>query len=116
MKTIIGRVYDIVKVNDIVSLVIIRQRHYDKMNFVALTCIGRWKRNIEELNLKAKDKFKGNIRYRSNEVKGRWFTDILMEECIRVDEPKKNNVKVVSNNLFKETEDGTIDLETGELF
>lgn len=106
--TIKGRIYDIVVKNDYVLQVIIRKKYYDKLEFVCLTAIGKWKKNIEQLGLKPKDKIKGNIKLKSNQFNDKWYSDIMLCECVR-------DEKVVAAPKVKQTEQGLIDLETGEL-
>lgn len=97
---ITGRIYDIVHLNDKVSQIILRKRDKGKYELAAINVIGWWKdKAINELELKPKDKIKANIRIRSNEYKGKYYTEAVCREIYLVE---KAPIK--------------FDAKTGELF
>ena len=62
------------------------------------------------MKLKMKDKIRGNIYLKSKLYNGKYYTDISFNEIYLV-EP----APVKMNSLFTETEDGYVDIDTGEL-
>jgi hypothetical protein len=106
-----GRIYDIVQVNDMVAQIILKKKDKDKIVPVAITIKGYWKdKALKDMKVKMKDKIRGNLYFKSNLYKGKWYTDVFFREIYLV-EP----APVKMSELFLETEDGLIDTETGEL-
>jgi hypothetical protein len=96
---ITGRIFDIIHVNDKVSQIILRKKDRGKYELSALTIIGWWKDKAFEQDLKPKDKIKANFRIRSNEHKGRYYSEAICRE-----------IYVVEKAPIK------FDKKTGELF
>jgi len=106
-----GRIFDIVHVNEKVSQIILRKKDKDKIVPVAITVIGYWKdKALNELKLKPKDKIRGNLYLKSSLWKGKYYTEAFFREVYLV-EPAP--VKI-GENLFQ-TDEGIVDLESGEL-
>ena len=104
-----GRIFDIVHVNDKVSQIILRKKDKDKIVPVAVKVMGYWKEKaFNELKLKPKDKIKGNLYLKSSLYQGKYYTDVFFREIYLV-EPAPVNM-----NLFH-TEDGVVDLDSGEI-
>jgi hypothetical protein len=107
-----GRIFDIIHVNDKVSQIILRKKDKDKIVPVSISVFGYWKdKAFKELKLKPKDKIRGQLYLKSNLYNGRYYTDAFFREIFLV-EPAP--VKMNTHNLFI-TEEGTVDLESGEL-
>ena len=83
---ITGRIYEIVHINDKVSQIVLRKRDKGKYELAAITVIGWWKdKAINELQLQPKDKIKANIRIRSNEFKGKYYSEAICREIYVVE-------------------------------
>jgi len=101
---ITGRIYDIVIITDTIAQIIIRKKDKDKIYPVAIKVMGYWKdKAIKELNLKPKDKIKGNIYMRSKLYNGKYYTDVFFREIFVIE---KAPIKL--NELFVDTETGEI--------
>ena len=106
-----GRIFDIVHINDNVTQIVLRKKDKDKIVPVAITVMGYWKdKAFNEMKLKLKDKIRGNLHLKSNIWKGKYYTDAYFREIYLI-EPAP--VKM-GDNLFQ-TEDGLVDMDSGEL-
>ena len=106
-----GRIFDIIEVNDKVAQIVLKKKYKDKIVPVAITVFGYWKdKALKEIKLKMKDKIRGNIYLKSRLYNGKYYTDVSFNEIFLV-EP----APVKMNGLFTETEDGYVDIDTGEL-
>ena len=110
----IGRIYDIVEVNEKVATIILRKKMSGKIVPVAISLFGYWKdKALKELKLRPKDKIKGNIYIKSKQWNNKWYTDVYFKEIILVEPaPVKMNG---AQELFTDDEGFSIDAGTGEL-
>ena len=84
--------------------IIIRKKDKDKIYPVAIKVMGYWKdKAIKELNLKPKDKIKGNIYMRSKLYNGKYYTDVFFREIFVIEK-----APIKFNELFVDTETGEI--------
>ena len=113
---ITGRIFDIVTVSDNVAQIVLRKKLADKIVPVAVTVFGYWKdKAIRDMKLKPKDKIKGNLYLKSRIYNGKYYTDVFFKEILLVEEHIKTRINGGSEqNLFK-TDDGLVDLDTGEI-
>jgi len=108
---IVGRIFDIVVLNDKVAQVVLRKKVSDKVVPVAITVFGYWKdRIINEMKLKPKDKIKGNVYMKSKLYNGKYYTDVYFKEVYLIEE----GPKAMASGLFQ-TDQGIVDEETGEI-
>lgn len=117
---IVGRIYDIVVINEKVAQIVLKKKMNDKIVPVAITVFGYWKdRALKEMNLKMKDKIKGNVYMKSKIYNGKYYTDVYFKEVYLVDETPPKPITAAAGDLFKEnivdTEDGMVDTDTGEM-
>ena len=111
---ITGRIFDIVHVSDTIAKIILRKKDRGKYELAAITVIGWWRdKAINELQLKPKDKIKANIRIRSKEVNGKYYTDVICREIYVVE--NSSGKYYPENTLFDEETGEVIDDETGEI-
>lgn len=109
---IVGRIYEIVSVSDMVSQIILRKKVRDKIVPVAISVIGYWKDKMISMNLKPKDKIRANFYMKSRMWNGKWYTDVYFRE---IDLIEKAPIKIGGNrSLFELNEedihdDGFID-------
>lgn len=109
---ITGRIFDIVVITEKVAQIVLKKKMNEKIVPVAISVFGYWKdRALNEMKLKPKDKIKGNVYMKSNIFKGKYYTDVYFKEIILVEEGPKN---MSSSNLFQ-TNEGLVDIDTGEL-
>jgi hypothetical protein len=95
---IVGRIYDIVVVNDKVAQIILRKKMNDKIVPIAISLFGYWKDKIFEMKLKPKDKIKANIYMKSKIWNGKWYTDVYFRQVYLIEEaPRPMNER----NLFE---------------
>ena len=110
---ITGRIYEIVHISDTIAKIVLRKRDRGKYELAAITVCGWWRdKALIDLNLKPKDKIKANIRIRSKEVNGKYYTDVVCREVYLVEE---NNNTENTHTLFDEETGEVIDDETGEI-
>jgi len=108
---IVGRIFDIVVLNDKVAQIVLRKKVSDKVVPVAITVFGYWKdRIINEMKLKPKDKIKGNVYMKSKLYNGKYYTDVYFKEVYLIEE----GPKAMGSGLFQ-TDQGLVDEETGEI-
>lgn len=123
-----GKIFDIVQDGEKSAKIILRKKDRDKIVFVAVTVFGYWRdKAINEMKLRPKDKIKGNLHIKSNEWKGKWYTDISFREIYLVEAaPVKMNgnlfeqpaADVATNEddgLMVEVEGNLVDSDTGEV-
>ena len=109
---ITGRIFDIVIINDKVAQIVLKKKLSDKIVPVAISVFGYWKtRALEEMKVKMKDKIRGNVYLKSKIYNGKYYTDIFFKEIHFCEEKPNNNT-----GMFIKSDDGLIDVETGELF
>ena len=108
---IVGRIFDIVVLNDKVAQIVLRKKVSDKVVPVAITVFGYWKdRIINQMKLKPKDKIKGNVYMKSKLYNGKYYTDVYFKEVYLIEE----GPKAMGSGLFQ-TDQGLVDEETGEI-
>jgi hypothetical protein len=99
-----GRIFDIINVNEKVSQIVINKKdNKGKVIPITISVVGFWKDKI--MNLKQKDKIRGNLYMKSNLYNGKYYTDVQFKE-IDLIEPAP--IKLSSTTLF-------VDKETGEI-
>lgn len=104
-----GRIYDIVIVSDMVAQIVFKKKDKDKYILVAISVIGFWKNKaLNEMNLKKKDKVKGNLYLKSRIYNDKYYTDVYFRELYLV-EPAPVDMNGI---LF--VDGRKIDTDTGE--
>ena len=99
-----GRIFEIIVVNEKVAQIVINKKdNKGKVIPITISVVGFWKDKI--LNLKQKDKIRGNLYMKSNLYNGKYYTDVQFKE-IDLIEPAP--VKMGTTTLF-------VDKETGEI-
>lgn len=101
---ITGRVFEVIVVSDKVAQIIINKKDSKGKSIpIAISVVGFWKDKI--MNIKPKDKIRGNIYIKSNLYNGKYYTDVQFKE---VDILEQAPIKI-SSNMF------LVDKETGEV-
>ena len=101
---ITGRVFEVIIVNDKVAQIIINKKDSSgKIIPIAISVVGFWKDKI--MNLKQKDKIRGNLYFKSNMYNGKYYTDVQFKEIEIIE---KAPIKMSSNTFL-------VDKETGEV-
>jgi hypothetical protein len=101
---ITGRIFDIIFLNEKVAQIVINKKDSKgKVIPITISVVGFWKDKI--MNLKQKDKIRGNLYMKSNLYNGKYYTDVQFKE-IDLIEPAP--IKMSSTTLF-------VDKETGEI-
>jgi len=99
-----GRIFEIIVVNEKVAQIVLNKKdNKGKVIPVTISVVGFWKDKI--MNLKQKDKIRGNLYMKSNLYNGKYYTDVQFKE-IDLIEPAP--VKMGTTTLF-------VDKETGEI-
>jgi hypothetical protein len=99
-----GRIFEIIVVNEKVAQIVLNKKDSKgKVIPITISVVGFWKDKI--LNLKQKDKIRGNLYMKSNLYNGKYYTDVQFKE-IDLIEPAP--VKMGTTTLF-------VDKETGEI-
>lgn len=99
-----GRIFEIIVVNEKVAQIVINKKdNKGKVIPITISVVGFWKDKI--LNLKQKDKIRGNLYMKSNLYNGKYYTDVQFKE-IDLIEPAP--IKMGTTTLF-------VDKETGEI-
>jgi hypothetical protein len=99
-----GRIFEIIVVNEKVAQIVLNKKdNKGKVIPITISVVGFWKDKI--LNLKQKDKIRGNLYMKSNLYNGKYYTDVQFKE-IDLIEPAP--VKMGTTTLF-------VDKETGEI-
>lgn len=102
-----GRIFEIIIVNEkVVQIIINKKDKNGKVIPIAVSVIGYWKdKVIKEMNLRQKDKIRGNLYLKSNLYNGKYYTDVQFKE---IDLIEAAPIKMTSTTLF-------VDKETGEI-
>lgn len=100
-----GRIYEIITVGDKVSQIILRKKVKDKIVPVAISVFGYWKDKMVAMNLKPKDKIRGNLYLKSKIWNGKYYTDVFFTA---IDLLEKAPVKINERNLFETQEEETV--------
>ena len=99
-----GRIFEIIVVNEKVAQIVLNKKDSKgKVIPITISVVGFWKDKI--MNLKQKDKIRGNLYMKSNFYNGKYYTDVQFKE-IDLIEPAP--VKMGTTTLF-------VDKETGEI-
>jgi hypothetical protein len=99
-----GRIFEIIVVNEKVAQIVLNKKDSKgKVIPITISVVGFWKDKI--MNLKQKDKIRGNLYMKSNLYNGKYYTDVQFKE-IDLIEPAP--VKMGTTTLF-------VDKETGEI-
>jgi len=99
-----GRIFEIIVVNEKVAQIVINKKdNKGKVIPITISVVGFWKDKI--MNLKQKDKIRGNLYMKSNLYNGKYYTDVQFKE-IDLIEPAP--IKMGTTTLF-------VDKETGEI-
>ena len=99
-----GRIFEIIVVNEKVAQIVLNKKdNKGKVIPITISVVGFWKDKI--MNLKQKDKIRGNLYMKSNLYNGKYYTDVQFKE-IDLIEPAP--VKMGTTTLF-------VDKETGEI-
>ena len=108
-----GRIYDIVIVSDLVANIVLKKKVNNKIVPVSIAIYGYWKdKALKEMNLKPKDKIKGNLYLKSRLYNGKWYTDVYFKEIIVTE---RAPVKLKAGELFDTDSGQKIDENTGEI-
>jgi hypothetical protein len=84
---LVGRIFDIVSINEKVAQIVLKKKIGDKIVPVAVSVFGFWKdKALNELKLKPKDKIKGNLYLKSKLYNGRYYTDVYFKDVLVVEE------------------------------
>jgi hypothetical protein len=99
-----GRIFEIIILNEKVAQIVINKKDSKgKVIPITISVVGFWKDKI--MNLRQKDKIRGNLYMKSNLYNGKYYTDVQFKE-IDLIEPAP--IKMSSTTLF-------VDKETGEI-
>jgi hypothetical protein len=99
-----GRIFEIIVINEKVAQIVINKKdNKGKVIPITISVVGFWKDKI--LNLKQKDKIRGNLYMKSNLYNGKYYTDVQFRE---IDLLEPAPIKMSSTTLF-------VDKETGEI-
>jgi hypothetical protein len=99
-----GRIFEIIVVNEKVAQIVLNKKdNKGKVIPITISVVGFWKDKI--LNLKQKDKIRGNLYMKSNLYNGKYYTDVQFKE---IDLIEAAPVKMGTTTLF-------VDKETGEI-
>jgi hypothetical protein len=102
---IVGRIYEIIIVSQGVAKIIIKKKMKNKVVPVAVSLLGYWKDKMMDMNLKPKDKIKGNLYMESRLYKDKWYTDLYFNEIYLIENAP---IKMGSTNLFYDKETGEV--------
>jgi len=112
VMVITGRIFDIVVINPKVAQIVLKKKMNEKIVPVAISVLGYWKdRALNDMKLKLKDKIKANVYMKSKLYNGKYYTDVYFKEIMLVEEAPK----VMNGSSLFNTEEGLVDLETGEI-
>lgn len=115
---LVGRIFDIVIINDKVAQIVLRKKLNDKVVPVAISIFGYYKdKALKELKIKAKDKIKGNIYMKSKLYNGKYYTDIYFKDIFMVEKSIPSNNTLFDTDRKNDIEDLVmVDKNTGEIF
>jgi hypothetical protein len=102
---IVGRIYEIIVVSQGVAKIIIKKKMKNKVVPVAISLLGYWKDKMMDMNLKPKDKIKGNLYIESRLYKDKWYTDLYFNEIYLIENAP---IKMGSTSLFYDKETGEV--------
>jgi hypothetical protein len=101
---ITGRIFEIIFVSSKVAQIVINKKDSSgKVIPITISVVGFWKDKI--MNLKQKDKIRGNLYLKSNLYNGKYYTDVQFKEI----EVLEHAPIKMSNNVY------LVDKETGEI-
>lgn len=111
---LVGRIFDIVVINEKVAQLVLKKKIADKVVPVAVSIFGYWKdRALNDMKLKPKDKIKGNLYLKSKIYNGKYYTDVFFKEVYLIEEAPKPMKR--TGDLFIDTPDGIVDTSSGEI-
>jgi hypothetical protein len=115
---LVGRIFDIVIINDKVAQIVLRKKLNDKIVPVAISVFGYYKdKALKDLKLKAKDKIKGNIYLKSKLYNGKYYTDIYFKDIFVVEKAPTNGQTLFDKEEKNDSDDLImVDKNTGEIF
>jgi hypothetical protein len=101
---ITGRIFDIIVVSEKVAQIVINKKDSKgKLIPIAISVVGFWK--DKAMNLKQKDKIRGNLYFKSNLYNGKYYTDVQFKE---IDILERAPINMSQRTLL-------VDVETGEI-
>jgi hypothetical protein len=101
---ITGRIFDIIVVSEKVAQIVINKKDSKgKVIPITISVVGFWK--DKAMNLKQKDKIKGNLYLKSNLYNGKYYTDVQFKE---IDILERAPINMSQRTLL-------VDVETGEI-
>jgi hypothetical protein len=101
---ITGRIFDIIVVSEKVAQIVINKKDSKgKVIPIAISVVGFWK--DKAMNLKQKDKIRGNLYMKSNLYNGKYYTDVQFKE---IDVLEQAPINLSQRTLL-------VDVETGEI-
>jgi hypothetical protein len=101
---ITGRIFDIIVVSEKVAQIVINKKDSNgKVIPIAISVVGFWK--DKAMNLKQKDKIRGNLYFKSNLYNGKYYTDVQFKE---IDVLEQAPINLSQRTLL-------VDVETGEI-
>jgi hypothetical protein len=99
-----GRIFDIIFPNEKVAQIVINKKdNKGKVIPITISVVGFWK--DKAMNLKQKDKIRGNLYLKSNLYNGKYYTDVQFKE---IDLLEPAPIRMSNTTLF-------VDKETGEI-
>jgi hypothetical protein len=101
---ITGRIFEIIIVSEKVAQIVINKKDSKgKVIPIAISVVGFWK--DKAMNLKQKDKIRGNLYFKSNLYNGKYYTDVQFKE---IDVLEQAPINLSQRTLL-------VDVETGEI-
>jgi hypothetical protein len=101
---ITGRIFEIIVVSEKVAQIVINKKDSKgKVIPIAISVVGFWK--DKAMNLKQKDKIRGNLYFKSNLYNGKYYTDVQFKE---IDLLEQAPINMSQRTLL-------VDVETGEI-
>ena len=99
-----GRIFEVVVVSEKVAQIVIKKKDSKgKVIPISVSVVGFWKDKI--MNLKQKDKIRGNLYMKSNVYNGKYYTDVQFKE---IDVLERAPINMSQRTLL-------VDKETGEI-
>jgi len=101
---ITGRIFEIIVLSEKVAQIVINKKDSKgKVIPIAISVVGFWK--DKAMNLKQKDKIRGNLYFKSNLYNGKYYTDVQFKE---IDVLEQAPINMSQRTLL-------VDVETGEI-
>jgi len=101
---ITGRIFEIIVISEKVAQIVINKKDSKgKVIPIAISVVGFWK--DKAMNLKQKDKIRGNLYFKSNLYNGKYYTDVQFKE---IDILEQAPINMSQRTLL-------VDVETGEI-